>query len=455
MKIIGLKANGFRKLSAVELKFNANGTTIIMGDNEQGKTSVLDTIEYLFRGKTMVNDDIIQHGQEKMSAEIDLDEYTVKRIKTKKTDRLEIVNKEGFKLADKPQAFLDRLINDLTFDPFPFLNKTGDQKLKFMMDFLSLDTGTIDEQIKQIEIDRLVCGREGKNLGEAIEVEKVEPFTIQILINKKTQADKENDNLVEKARRERDKAVQVVIAYNADQDMKQSMIDALTRNIESNEDDIKEFQDELRLLQKKIEDTKQALCDEDLRHSRLLNERNQLPVPNEKKNLDIPVDQPVLINTESLSLDIQKAEETNLKAMAYQAYLEKKKVITKKQDEYDGFTNRLKELRINKVAKFRKADTGVSKLEIREDGLYFDDIYSENWSDAQGIKIACDLCIAMNPKLRAVFVDRGESFGHKRFAELETWAKVNNIQVIITRVVDSEPKSMPENTYYILEGKVK
>jgi Recombinational DNA repair ATPase (RecF pathway) len=283
MKIIGLKADGFRKLTAIEMKFNPDGTTVILGDNAQGKSSILDSIEYLFRGKTTVNDDIIQHSQDKMSAEIDLGEYIVKRVKTKKTDRLEIVNKEGFKLSDKPQAFLDRLINDLTFDPFPFLNKTGDQKLKFMMDFLMLDTAKIDEQIKQIETDRLICGREGKNLGEAVEVEKIEAVNIQDLLSNKEQSDKENDSLIDKARQKRDKEIQSAIAYNGEQDIKQSNINNFTRDIGSSANKIKDFHNELKLLQKKVEDIKQTLVKEEQKYDRLRSELNQMPIPEEKR----------------------------------------------------------------------------------------------------------------------------------------------------------------------------
>lgn len=448
MKIIGLKADRFRKLNAVELKFNENGVTTIMGDNEQGKTSVLDTIEYLFRGKTMVNDDIIQHGQDKMSAEIDLDEYTVKRIKTKKTDRLEIVNKEGFKLADKPQAFLDRLINDLTFDPFPFLNKTGDQKLKFMMDFLSLDTTGIDEKVKQIETDRLVCGREGKNLGEAIEVEEVESVDVQELLKTKDRIDKGNNDLVEKARAERDKKVQEAHGFNKAQRRLEYDLENITRDIQSEKSDLEVMHNNLEQLKKNIIATEKGL-------DASIEKQKNLPKPEKEKATDISVEQPVLVNTDEITVQIQDAEEINTQALEYQAYLKKKKAVQEKRDEYESFTNKIKDFRADKESLLREADTGVQGLEIKEDGIYFNDIYSENWSDAQGIKIACDLCIAMNPKLRAVFVDRGESFGHKRFAELERWAEENNIQVIVTKVVDSKPKSMPANTYYIYGGKVK
>jgi hypothetical protein len=430
------------------LKFNQDGITTIIGDNEQGKTSILDTIEYLFRGKTMVNDDIIQHGQDKMFAEIDLDEYTVKRIKTKKTDRLEIVNKEGFKLADKPQAFLDRLINELTFDPFPFLNKTGDQKLKFMMDFLRLDTFDLDEQIKQTETDRLVCGREGKNLGEAIEVEKVELVNIQNLLETKDKIDKENTGRIENARAKRDDEVQKAHKFNELQRDRAYDVKAINDGIQLLETDIK-------VLYADLDEIKQKIKVAEKRRDESIAKQKILPVPEEEIETNIRLDQVISVSTNDITLKIQNAEEINIQAMGYQAYLGKKKAIEKKRKEYEEYTDKIKTLRTDKETLLRKTDTGVQGLEIKEDGLYFNDIYSENWSDAQGIKIACDLCISMNPKLRAVFVDRGESFGHKRFAELESWAKVNDIQVIITKVVDSEPKSMPENTYYILEGRVK
>lgn len=34
------------------------------------------------------------------------------------------------------------------------------------------------------------------------------------------------------------------------------------------------------------------------------------------------------------------------------------------------------------------------------------------------------------------------------------WAKNNDIQVVITKVVDSKPDDLPTNTYYILEDKI-
>jgi len=448
MKLIGLKADGFRLLKAVEIKFNSDGTTVILGDNEQGKTSVLDVIEYLFRGKTTINEEIIQHGKDKMTAEIDLDDYVVKRIKTLKTDRLEIINKEGFKFAQKPQAFLDQLINDLTFDPFPFLNKTGDQKLRFMMDFLSLDTGKIDEEIKSLEMDRLICGREGKALGEVAKVEETQPIDINALISQKEQIEKENDEVVKKARIERDAKVTKAHEFNAVQRQRSHDIASMKADIENKESN-------LAVLYQELEELKQHIITTKATKDALIEKQKNLPVPKPEKETNLPLPLIDLMATEPLKLQIQKAEETNLQAFEYQEYLKKKKALEEKRSEYSTFTDKLTELKTSKKDILQKADTGVSGLEVREDGLYYDGIYSENWSDSQGIRLSAALCLSMNPKLRAVFIDRGESFGQKRFTELKKWAKENDMQAIITKVVDEKPQDIPEGTYYIQAGEIQ
>jgi len=447
MKIIGLKVKDFRKLSAVELKFNQDGITTISGDNQAGKTSVLDSIEYLFKGRTVINEDIIQHGKEKMDAEIDLGKYTVKRIKTKKTDRLEITNKEGFRLSEKPQAFLDKLVNDLTFNPFPFLNKTGDQKLKFMMDFLKLDTEAIDQSLKQLEIDRLVCGKEGKNLGTVAEVEAVESVNIRKLIQAKEEIDRKNDAAIDKARIERDKKVKDAHKFNNEQRIKQEKILSCSKELAENDKHIKG-------LYKQLDDIKNKINSAEEKTRTLAERQRALPEPEQQISTDIHVEPPVLASTEAIMLQIKEAEQTIKKASEYQEFLNKKRLYEDKRAEYQRFTEKITSLRNKKLEMLRSAETRVEGLEIREDGLYFNGIYSENWSDSEGIEISCALCMAMKPELKALFVDRGESFGKKRFSQLEAWAKKAGIQIILTKVVDEEPASK-ENTYYIIDGAVQ
>jgi len=80
-------------------------------------------------------------------------------------------------------------------------------------------------------------------------------------------------------------------------------------------------------------------------------------------------------------------------------------------------------------------------------------IHSENWSDAQGIDVAVQLCIAQNPELRAVLIDKGESFDKKRLAALQEWAEKNDLQAFVT-IVDETPESLEDGVFYIEEGTI-
>jgi hypothetical protein len=93
-------------------------------------------------------------------------------------------------------------------------------------------------------------------------------------------------------------------------------------------------------------------------------------------------------------------------------------------------------------------------MEIREDGLYFNGTHCENWSDSEGYEIALNVCLAMNPKLKAIFIDRGELFDKDAQNALERWAKKNDIQIGIA-IVDDEVKKSTDGVFYIVEGEVQ
>ena len=142
LKIIGLQIDGIKKLKAIEMKPNQTGLVQIRGKNKQGKTSILDALEILIRGNKYITHDMIQHGKGKAEIIGQIGEFTVKRVITENSNRLEIT-KDGFQMANKPQAFLDALVNELTFNPRPFLDKSPEEKLRFMMDLLNIDFSDI------------------------------------------------------------------------------------------------------------------------------------------------------------------------------------------------------------------------------------------------------------------------------------------------------------------------
>lgn len=116
-KIIKLTAENVKRLSVVEISPEGNVVTI-GGRNGQGKTSVLDSIEYALGGNpsdTMP----VRSGEESAKVVVDLGDIVVKRTFTAAGGTsLTVTNADGVKQAS-PQAILDKLTGRLTFDPRP------------------------------------------------------------------------------------------------------------------------------------------------------------------------------------------------------------------------------------------------------------------------------------------------------------------------------------------------
>ena len=165
------------------------------------------------------------------------------------------------------------------------------------------------------------------------------------------------------------------------------------------------------------------------------------------------LEKPVLEFTDAVDLKISNAGATNVKAVAYQKVLGDKREKELCQIEYRDYQDSIDGLREEKLEILRKVKTGVDGFEIKIEGIYYNGVSSENWSDSDGLVLASKLCLAQMPKLRAIFMDRGESLDEDTLNAWGEWAKANDIQAFIT-IVDSIPEKLEDGVFYIEEGQV-
>jgi len=438
MKILGLRVDGLRKLTAVEMEFTDKGLIQFRGRNRQGKTTILDTFEILLRGTKYIEDDMITHGRKKAEIIGYIDDYEIKRVITQKSNRIEVKPKNG-KIIGKPQEFLDSLINELTFNPRPFLNKNSEQKLRFMMDFLKIDFTTIDSKIKENEEERLVVGRLAKNYGELAPVHKAERVNISELIQKMNDIINENDILKEQYQEDREFKIAEIRKFNEYQKKLQSNLDITNGRL-------KELGEKKAELEQALEEVLVSI-----KHTKDLLETTERPQP--EKSYEVEIEMPLLKDTAELEIEISMAEEKNIQAEAYEAYCNKKKSKASEEAKYKAYTDKINELREQKKEILRNTKTPIEGLEIREDGVYYNGILSENWSEAEGLRISAELCLAMKPKLPAIFIDDGETYDLEGLKALQEWATENDIQAFIT-IVDSGNGTSAGNVFYIEEGSI-
>ena len=410
-KLIGLQIEGLRKIRAAFMEFKDKGLTEIVGKNDMGKTSVIDAIEILVKGFRKAEKGMTTTGLDKTRIIGTIGEWTIKRVITEKTNRVEVINEQGLS-PKKPQDFLDTLINELTFDPQPFLDKSANDKLKFIMDLLKIDFTEDNEKIEKKEEDRLQVGRDLKNKGEFSEPEKVDPVDTAELTKQ-----------IDEIREYNDKEKNKLTPINYLQEKFSSFSSAYDAvSAEGNP----EYENYAKLMKPIVD-----LFDKTI---------EKMPRPEYK-------------STEDLDKQLTNASETNRKATNYTNYQNWKKEKEDLETKKKKLKTEIDKLRNDKLLKLEKIKMPVEGLKITEEGLFYNDIYCENWAKSLGWKIALSLCETMQPDLRAIFLDNGESMDKDTRKELDSWAKEHDIQVILT-IVDSIPDELQEDAFYIEEGSI-
>jgi len=390
MKIIGLEISNLRKIKAFECEFSQKGLIKIKGKNGQGKTTILDAFGMLFQGKKSIPQDVITHGEKSAQVIGKLDEYVIERRISEGNSVLKVTNSEDKAKVTKPQAFVEALVNELTFNPRPFLDKTPEQKKKFLIELLKIDVDTIEASLRELEAERTVVGRQNKALGEPVPVEKVEPVDVASLLHKKEDADLHN-----------------------------SKIDFISNSVSRKREAVRKTKERIEQLN--------AECEETLRKMKA--QESELEKLGSK------------IDTGSIIQEISDSQEKNAQVQRYARYVQDNEMIKAKRNEYKALTKRIEVKRSEKQELLKNADIPVKGLEVREEGIYFNGINSENWSDSQSIQISYELAVAMQPKLQSIFIDRGESYDAESLKQLEAWAIENDVQAFITIVEDIDAET--------------
>lgn len=448
-KLLAFSVSGIRRLTAVEMKFDkTQGLIPIVGKNRAGKTTIIDSIEILIRGNKYLEKDIIQHGKDKAKIVGTISNgertYEITRSITRKSSSLKIKDVTvGLDKTDDPQKFLDGFLNAISANPRMFLDKKPEEKLTFLMKLLGIDFTDLDNQIKELYDSRTIVGKERDKVDIA-PVEAVKRVNVDDLLDEQKEIEGYNSNLTKvhngllDVELEKGKRIEEYKAMVASDNEEITNIDADIHQLDL---DIKRLQERKR---QKLE--RKDILGKDI--TELTGRLAKAPKP------IIPPD-PQYKSDAEIRNKISEASKINAKAIQYENYLERVRQKQIKEEEYSNLTEQIESLRKHKIEILTQADTGVDGLKITEEGVFYNGIFCENWSDAESIKISAQLCIAQLPKLRAVFIDRFESFDQDMQQELMKWAEENSIQAFVFKVAEEIPDTLETGVYYLEEGQIK
>ncbi len=429
-KIVQLTTENVKRLKAVTIRPDGS-LVIIGGDNEQGKSSVLDSIAMALGGKDQVPSVPIRRGAEKASTVVDLGDIIVKRTFTASGGSTLVIEDKDKKRFPSPQALLDSLTGRLTFDPLSFLTLKPREQLEALKQLVGLDF-TADDQERQKNYDeRTIVNREVDRAQTSLTVAANYPdVTEQIdvtAINAESEAVHKHNARVNEMRMD---------ASKRESDMKAARVALLALDAHH-----KEIIEEIEALNRKLKNVEEESLEKQQRAA-----DTTAAWQKAQANVDTFEVRDIKVVQEKLNA----AFENNRKFAANTARKAQEKVLADKRAESEALTKAIEKIDAGKNEKLAAAKFPVEGLSFGAGEVLLGGLPFAQASDAQRMRVSVAMAASMNPKLRVVLVRNGSLLDEKNLALLAKLAEEHKLQVWIERVGTADPSAI-----IIEDGMVK
>jgi energy-coupling factor transporter ATP-binding protein EcfA2 len=408
MKIIELRAENFKKLKAVELKFDENNNLILVtGKNGAGKSSVIDSIWCALGGKKVSPKKPIRDGEEKAEIEVTLKsekgEYIVNKVFTGKNEYLKITNSEGRKYSN-PQEFLDFVVGNLSFDPLAFARLEEKKQVTELSKIVGLDFSEDEKNKKELTQERLLIGRERDNLPTI--TKEVYDVSLKLVEEGEISITNETEN------------------FNRETIIHNNFVESRQR--------IKDYQSSIAANDKRIAELKAENADYEILVTKLVY------VDDTKEDLN------------NWNQKIKSIEEKNKMYLSAKDMVEKYVSKFNKQEEYDKLTAKIKEVDENKNKKLAEAKMPIEGLSWNEDGVFYNNIPFSQISSAEQLKISMAIAMAANPKLKVILIKDGSLLDQENLKVIKEMVEEKEFSVFVEKVDETGKIGV-----YIEDGEIK
>lgn len=403
MKINKLEIENVKRVKAVKIEPSDSGLTIIGGDNNQGKTSVLDAIAWALGGDRYRPSQPQREGSVIPPVlHIVMSNGLVVERKGKNSD-LKVTDPSGKKAG---QQLLNEFVEGLALNLPKFMEANNKEKAQTLLNIIGVGTQLADLEQKENELynQRQAVGRIA---DQKAKFAKEQPYY--------PDAPKEPVSASELIRQQ-----QEILARNGENQR-------LRQNLHQLE---QEQQGIMQQLQELLQ--RQAEVDEKVRVARM-------------SAIDLHDE-----STEALEQNIAEIDEINRKV---RANLDKDKAEEDAQEyrrQYDAYTKEITDVRQEKISLLEHADLPLDGLSVEDSELIYNGKKWDCMSGSDQLKVATAIVRKLNPNCGFVLLDKLEQMDLKTLAEFGEWLKEEGLQAIATRVSTGE-----ECSIIIEDGYVK
>lgn len=408
-RITQLTAENVKRLTAVNITPQGN-VVVIGGENEAGKSSVLDSIAMLFGGTTEVPAMPVRNGAEKAKVIAVLDNgLTIRRTFTASGGTaLYVESKDGARYPT-PQAVLDGLTGKLTFDPMAFTRLDAKKQAEALKKLLGLDFTEQDKTRKTLYEERTLVNSNVSRVSMQVDVMPHHPDAPAEEVNTAdlmAELEKARKHNAQKPKLE--EAIKAKAGSLADQRRKTAMIRS----------EIARLEEQLRSLRETLPAQERIEKDVAAEHDAAIAADFAFQ----------PIDEaPIREKLAGAAVTNKKVQENVYHADAVAA-------LKKHQANAAELTAKIEAIDKNKESQLAAAKFPVAGLGFTDDGLTYNGIPFDQASTSVQIRVAVAMSAAMNPKLRVMLVRDGSLLGEKAMTLLSELAAEHDLQVWVERV---------------------
>ena len=412
IKINSLELENVKRIKAVKVEPNQNGLTVIGGRNNQGKTSVLDSIAWALGGNKFKPSNAAREGSTvPPNLNITLSNGLVVERKGKNS-ALKITDPNGNKAG---QQILNGFIEELALDLPKFMEASNKEKANILLRIIGVGEQLAKLNYEESEIynNRLAIGRiadqKKKYAKEQVFYSEAPKDLIspQELINQQ----------------------QAILAKNGENQRKRDKVTQIEYSVSILTEEVAALQKQL--LAKQTELNKAT---------------NDLTIA-KTDALDL-IDQ----STEELEKNLAEIEEINRKV---RANLDKDKAeedANNYASQYNEMTVKIEEIRKQRIDLLKGADLPLPGLSVEDNELTYNGKKWDGMSGSDQLRVATAIVRKLNPDCGFVLIDKLEQMDIETMNEFGAWLEQEGLQAIATRVSTGDECSIVIEDGYV-KGK--
>ena len=399
--ITALEAENVKRIKAVALTPAPTGLTLVGGNNNQGKTSVLDALAWALGGERFRPDAAQRDGAlAPAHLKVTLSNGVIVERKGKNAS-LTVTDPTGRRSG---QQLLNAFVEPLALDLPRFMDASDKEKADILLRIIGIgaELHTRDLEIKGLYDKRTFTGQLAAQKKHFAEEMISYP-----------EAPDEPVSASELIRQQQD-----ILARNGENQRLRAQYAELEQQVQQCVDELKRTRERIATLQQ--------LADElDAKHTKLFNQRETA-----RKTVSQLQDE----STAELEASIRDIEETNRKV---RANLEKSRAedeAAQYASEYDRLTESIQQKRADRMALLNGADLPLPGLSVEDGVLTYKGKHWRDMSGSDQLRVAAAIVRRLNPDCGFVLLDKLEQMDMTTLQEFSAWLEAEGLQAIATRV---------------------